>query len=102
MVVVAQNWRGKPKMKTGKTFFTEKNRSQPGRPRLAVTLGDPAGIGPEVILKALADPEVTNDCDTTVIGSRSLLQTTYTQLRQTWKIKRHWLIQNDYRFSIFL
>jgi len=25
--------------------------------RLALTLGDPAGIGPEVILKALADPE---------------------------------------------
>lgn len=70
-------------MKTGKTFFTEKNCSQPGRPRLAVTLGDPAGIGPEVILKALADPEVMNDCDTTVIGSRALLQTTYTQLRQT-------------------
>lgn len=28
------------------------------RPRLAVTLGDPAGIGPEVVLKALAHPEV--------------------------------------------
>ena len=28
------------------------------RPRLAVTLGDPAGIGPEVVLKALADPEL--------------------------------------------
>lgn len=28
------------------------------RPLLAVTLGDPAGIGPEVSLKALADPEV--------------------------------------------
>ena len=70
-------------MKTGKTFFTEKNRSQPERPRLAVTLGDPAGIGPEVILKALADPEVINDCEITVICSRSLLQTTYTQLRQT-------------------
>ena len=28
------------------------------RPRLAVTLGDPAGVGPEVVLKALAHPEV--------------------------------------------
>jgi 4-hydroxythreonine-4-phosphate dehydrogenase len=70
-------------MKTGKTFFTEKTNSQQGRPRLAVTLGDPAGIGPEVVLKALADPEVTNDCEITVIGTRSLLQTSYTQLRQT-------------------
>ena len=25
-------------------------------PRLAITLGDPSGIGPEVILKVLADP----------------------------------------------
>ena len=25
--------------------------------RLALTLGDPAGIGPEVVLKALADPD---------------------------------------------
>jgi 4-hydroxythreonine-4-phosphate dehydrogenase len=69
-------------MKTEKTFFTEKLSSQQGRPRLAVTIGDPAGIGPEVVLKALADPEVTSDCEITVIGSRSLLQSTYTQLRQ--------------------
>jgi 4-hydroxythreonine-4-phosphate dehydrogenase len=27
------------------------------RPRLALTLGDPAGIGPEVVLRALASPE---------------------------------------------
>lgn len=69
-------------MKTEKTFFTEKLSSQQGRPRLAVTIGDPAGIGPEVVLKTLADPEVTSDCEITVIGSRSLLQSTYTQLRQ--------------------
>ena len=29
----------------------------PARPRLAVTVGDPAGIGPEVVLKALAAEE---------------------------------------------
>ncbi len=69
-------------MKTEKTFFTEKLSSQQGRPRLAITLGDPAGIGPEVVLKALADPEASSDCEITVIGSRSLLQSTYTQLRQ--------------------
>ena len=27
------------------------------RPRLALTVGDPAGIGPEIVLKALASPE---------------------------------------------
>lgn len=70
-------------MKTGKTFFTQthvKLKKGQWRPRLAVTLGDPAGIGPEVVLKALADPFVTQDCDVTVVGSRSLLQATYTLL----------------------
>ena len=27
-------------------------------PKIAVTLGDPAGIGPEVIIKALRDPDL--------------------------------------------
>ena len=43
------------------------------RPRLALTLGDPAGIGGEVILKALADTEVGKNCDLTVVGNRDLL-----------------------------
>ncbi len=36
------------------------------RPRLAVTLGDPRGIGPEVVARALASPL---DADITVIGA---------------------------------
>lgn len=70
-------------MNTEKTFFTdftEKLNSQTKRPRLAITVGDPAGIGPEVILKALADPEITSSCDITVVGSRVHLETTYKQL----------------------
>lgn len=51
------------------------------KPHLAVTLGDPAGIGPEVILKALADPNITSKCDLTLIGSRQILQQTYEQLQ---------------------
>ncbi|MDJ0556834.1 MAG: 4-hydroxythreonine-4-phosphate dehydrogenase PdxA [Microcoleaceae cyanobacterium MO_207.B10] len=50
------------------------------RPRLAVTIGDPAGIGPEIILKALADPTITESCDLTVVGSRAVLQQTYQRL----------------------
>ena len=49
--------------------------------QLAVTLGDPAGIGPEVVLKALADPIVTAGCDVTIVGSRSLLDQAYDRLR---------------------
>lgn len=54
----------------------------PPRPRLAVTLGDPCGIGPEVILKALATPEFYQDWEVTVIGNRSHLLSTYTALQQ--------------------
>ncbi|MGB3639336.1 MAG: 4-hydroxythreonine-4-phosphate dehydrogenase PdxA [Rivularia sp. (in: cyanobacteria)] len=51
------------------------------RPRLAVTLGDPAGIGTEVVLKALTDPKVGQSCDLTVVGNRDLLLKNYTSLR---------------------
>ncbi|PPS43977.1 4-hydroxythreonine-4-phosphate dehydrogenase PdxA [Chroococcidiopsis sp. TS-821] len=51
-------------------------------PRLALTLGDPAGIGPEVILKALAKPEFPQKYDVTVVGSKTQLLKTYEQLRQ--------------------
>ncbi len=57
------------------------------RPRLALTLGDPAGIGTEVILKALADSEVGQGCDLTLVGNRDLLLKNYTNLRQNEKIK---------------
>jgi len=49
-------------------------------PRLALSLGDPAGIGPEVVLKALTDPQITQGCTLTLIGSRLLLQQTFDQL----------------------
>ncbi|MEA3247519.1 MAG: 4-hydroxythreonine-4-phosphate dehydrogenase PdxA [Gemmatimonadota bacterium] len=38
------------------------------RVRLAVTLGDPRGIGPEVVRKALADPRVAGAIEATVVG----------------------------------
>ncbi|MFM7427071.1 MAG: 4-hydroxythreonine-4-phosphate dehydrogenase PdxA [Elainella sp.] len=52
------------------------------RPRLALPLGDPAGIGPEVILKALAQLELAAICDLTLVGDRQLLHQTYDQLVQ--------------------
>jgi 4-hydroxythreonine-4-phosphate dehydrogenase len=38
------------------------------RPRLAVTLGDPRGIGPEIVAAALGDARVRDACTTYVIG----------------------------------
>lgn len=52
------------------------------RPRLAITLGDPAGIGPEVVLKALAEPAIAGSCDFTLVGTQKLLEQTYKLLSQ--------------------
>jgi len=38
------------------------------RPRVAVTLGDPRGIGPEIIAAALADPAVADAADWILVG----------------------------------
>ena len=45
----------------------------PPRPRLAVTLGDCAGIGPELVLQALASPDLAALCQLLVYGNRTLL-----------------------------
>jgi 4-hydroxythreonine-4-phosphate dehydrogenase len=57
------------------------------RPRLALTLGDPAGIGTEVILKALAAGEVGQGCDLTLVGNHDLLRKNYTRLQQNENIE---------------
>lgn len=45
-------------------------------PTIAITLGDPAGIGPEVILKALASPEVAPLARWTIVGDRGVVEST--------------------------
>ncbi len=42
------------------------------KPVVAITRGDPSGIGPEIILKALADPEVYQECTPVVVGSAGI------------------------------
>src|SRR2546429_9385914 len=43
------------------------------RPRIGITMGDPAGIGPEVVLKAVAEDEVQSVCIPVIIGDAQLL-----------------------------
>lgn len=44
------------------------------RPTIAITMGDPAGIGPEVIMKALAEPQAQALCNALVIGDANRLR----------------------------
>lgn len=46
------------------------------KPVVAITMGDPAGVGPEVILKALAHPAVRKVCHPLVLGDWEVLQRT--------------------------
>ena len=54
-------------------------RSNPNTGPLVIALGDPAGIGPEVVLKALARPE-TRGRPVRIVGCRRWLEHTYSSL----------------------
>lgn len=43
------------------------------KPTLTLTIGDPAGIGPEIIVKTLAQKKVYQICQPVVIGTKSVL-----------------------------
>lgn len=44
------------------------------KPIVAVTMGDPAGIGPEIVVKSVIDREVLNVCRPLVIGEKNVLE----------------------------
>ncbi len=43
-------------------------------PRLAITMGDPAGVGPEICLRALASEEMRTICTPVVFGDAAVLE----------------------------
>jgi 4-hydroxythreonine-4-phosphate dehydrogenase len=61
------------------------------RPLIGVTLGDPAGIGPEIILKALAEPDLYAVSRPLVIGERGVLEraAAVLELEPSFHVVRH-------------
>ena len=43
------------------------------RPKIALTMGDPAGVGPEICLRALADSQLNDECQLMVFGDANVL-----------------------------
>lgn len=43
------------------------------KPRIAITIGDPAGIGPEIALKGLRDPAIFSRAEWKIVGDAALL-----------------------------
>ncbi|MBI3357199.1 MAG: 4-hydroxythreonine-4-phosphate dehydrogenase PdxA [Nitrospirae bacterium] len=59
-----------------------------GRPLLGITMGDPAGIGPEVIAKAVAGRVLQKVCRPIVIGSFPVMERTIRALKLKLKAVR--------------
>lgn len=62
------------------------------RPVIGVTIGDPAGIGPEVVVKALADPEIRRLARFVVFGMNELMSyaADLAEIEPFW-----WRLQHD-------
>lgn len=57
-----------------------------GKPLIGITMGDPAGIGPEVVVKALADPEIRRLGRFIIYGMNEALEyaADYAELNPFW------------------
>lgn len=49
-------------------------------PKIGITMGDPAGIGAEIILKSLQDENLRNTCQPIIIGETTFLKNTANNL----------------------
>jgi 4-hydroxythreonine-4-phosphate dehydrogenase len=67
-------------------FKAEKKMTNPARPIIAITMGDAAGIGPEVIIKALASRKIHDICRPLLIGSGAIIADTIRLLNSPAKI----------------
>lgn len=60
------------------------------KPIIAITMGDPAGIGPEIIVKALSKPlgnRVRQLCRPVVVGNRAVMEKTAKRLKSSIEIR---------------
>lgn len=55
-------------------------KSNDYRPIIGITMGDAAGIGAEITLKALADESIKNNCQPVIIGDAAFLKKTAREL----------------------
>ena len=67
------------------------------KPIVGITAGDPAGIGPEVVIKALIDPSIHSVCRPVVIGDRANLEWTIEKLGLAAKLAE---FEGDERHAI--
>lgn len=55
--------------------------------KIAITMGDPAGVGPEIIVKALYCAEIRNLCSPVVVGDRVVIEEALSLLKLPVKLR---------------
>ena len=60
--------------------------AQKMKPRIAITHGDPAGIGPELVAKLLSEPDLLNHADVVLIGDKHVFELGQKQAGTNWKM----------------
>lgn len=56
------------------------------KPIVAITMGDPAGVGPEVALKAIADPRLRRACLPLILGDLGVLERARRRIQSSAKL----------------
>jgi 4-hydroxythreonine-4-phosphate dehydrogenase len=56
------------------------------KPRIGISMGDPAGIGPEIIIKTLALSEVYDRCNPIIVGDSAVMEKEARALKTSLKI----------------
>jgi 4-hydroxythreonine-4-phosphate dehydrogenase len=57
------------------------------KPLIAITMGDPAGVGPEIIIKSLVQPQIMEACRPLIVGDRRILEITARRLGEIFHLK---------------
>jgi 4-hydroxythreonine-4-phosphate dehydrogenase len=60
--------------------------NQRQKPLIAVIMGDPAGIGPEITIRSVLSPEILTSCQPIVIGDARILRRAFQAQREEGKI----------------
>lgn len=55
---------------------------------VAITMGEPGGIGPEVIAKALGDPAINRSCYPVIIGDASIMEDAFALTRSRLSVRK--------------
>jgi 4-hydroxythreonine-4-phosphate dehydrogenase len=81
---------------------TNSNNSISEQPVIGITMGDPAGIGPEIIVKALAEPNIRRSAKFIVFGMNEPLcyAADAAEIEPFWGRHQHEKISREYPYKV--